>query len=222
MPRPIRGANALEALWLPPISAIFILMSDWSKRFSDARKAGYLEGQLLVATPSIGDDRFARTVIYMCAHDREHALGLVINRKLGSITFPQLLSQLEIKVAKPVRDIVVHSGGPVEDGRGFVLHSADYVQESTLIISETVALTATVDILKAIALGQGPSHSLLAIGCAGWGAGQLEHEIQMNGWLHTEADDELIFNTELSQKWSRAMSKIGVDVSMLSSDVGHA
>jgi putative transcriptional regulator len=197
-------------------------MSDWSKRFSDARKGGYLEGQLLLATPSIGDDRFARAVIYMCAHDRDHALGLVINRRLNSITFPQLLGQLEIKVNKPVKDIVVHSGGPVEEGRGFVLHSADYVQESTLIISETVALTATVDILRAIAVGEGPAHSLLALGYAGWGAGQLEREIQMNGWLHTEADDELVFHTELSQKWSRAMSKMGVDVSMLSSDVGHA
>ncbi|HKJ72517.1 MAG TPA: YqgE/AlgH family protein [Alphaproteobacteria bacterium] len=197
-------------------------MSDWSKRFSDARKAGYLDGQLLLATPSIGDDRFARTVIYMCAHDKDHALGLVINRRLNSLTFRQLLGQLDIDVGKPARDVVVHSGGPVEEGRGFVLHSADYVQESTLIISETVALTATVDILKAIAVGEGPTHSLLAIGCAGWGPGQLEQEIQMNGWLHTEADDELIFHTELSQKWSRAMSKIGVDVSMLSSDVGHA
>ncbi len=197
-------------------------MSDWSKRFSDARKGGYLEGQLLLATPTIGDERFARTVIYLWAHDRERALGLVINRRLSSITFPQLLGQLDIKVDKPVKDIVVHSGGPVEEGRGFVLHSADYVQESTLIISETVALTATVDILRAIAVGEGPAHSLLAIGCAGWGPGQLEQEIQMNGWLHTEADDELIFNTELSQKWSRAMSKIGVDVSMLSGDVGHA
>ncbi len=197
-------------------------MSDWSKRFSDAKRGGYLEGQLLLATPTIGDERFSRAVIYMCAHDREHALGIMINRRLNSITFPQLLSQLDITVDKPARDIVVHSGGPVEEGRGFVLHSADYVQESTLIISETIALTATVDILKAIARGRGPSHALLAIGCAGWGPGQLEQEIQMNGWLHTEADDELIFNTELNQKWSRAMSKIGVDVSMLSSDIGHA
>jgi putative transcriptional regulator len=146
----------------------------------------------------------------------------VINRRMPSVTFPQLLGQLGIKVGKPSRDVVVHFGGPVEEGRGFVLHSADYVQDSTLIISETIALTATVDVLKAIAAGEGPSHSLLAIGCAGWGPGQLESEIQMNGWLHTEPDDELIFHTELSQKWPRAMSKIGVDVSMLSSDVGHA
>lgn len=197
-------------------------MSDWSRRFSHARESGYLEGQFLVAMPTIGDERFARTVIYLWAHSAEGAMGIVVNRPLKMVTFPQLLKQLGIEVPHPSNEIVVHAGGPVEEGRGFVLHSADYVQDSTLIVSETIALTATLDVLRAIAEGKGPSQSLLAIGCAGWAPGQLESEIQANGWLHTEADDEILFKTELPQKWPRALAKIGVDVSMLSSAAGHA
>ncbi|MFQ5534845.1 MAG: YqgE/AlgH family protein [Sphingomonadales bacterium] len=182
----------------------------------------YLEGQLLLAMPTMSDPRFERSVIYLCAHSAEGAMGLVINKMVGNITFPQLLDQLDIEVEQPNEHILIHAGGPVEPTRGFVLHSADYVQESTLIVSETVALTATVDILKAIARNSGPQHSLLALGYAGWGPGQLDNEIQANGWLHTEADHELLFETEAQLKWPLAMAKLGVNVSMLSTEAGHA
>ena len=186
------------------------------------KEDGYLEGQLLLAMPNMGDPRFERSVIYMCAHTADGAMGLVINRLAGNITFPQLLEQLGIEVDAPNETIPIHAGGPVEPTRGFVLHSADYIQDATLVVSETVALTATADILKAIAQNSGPQYSLLALGYAGWGAGQLDMEIQANGWLHTEADDELIFCTDPNLKWPLAMAKLGVDVSMLSTEAGHA
>lgn len=185
-------------------------------------KEGYLEGQLLLAMPNIGDPRFERTAIYMCSHSSEGAMGLVINREIENINFGQLLEQLTIETEGPITDIPIHAGGPVETGRGFVLHSADYVQDTTLIVSETIALTATVDILRAIAEDRGPRNHLLALGYAGWAAGQLEMEIQANGWLSVRADEEIVFNTELEDKWPRAMAMLGVDLSMLSSEAGHA
>lgn len=183
---------------------------------------GYLEGQLILAMPGMTDPRFERAAIFLCSHSHEGAMGLVINRHLLSLTFSELLEQLEIDVNGPVLDIPVHAGGPVETGRGFVLHTADYVQDSTLVVSETVALTATVDILKAIAEGGGPRHRILALGYAGWAPGQLEHEIQENGWLSCPADEELVFATEPDDMWPRAMAMMGIDVSMLSSLSGHA
>lgn len=182
----------------------------------------YLDSKLLLAMPSMTDPRFDRSVIYICSHDESGAMGLVINQPFDSLTFEGLLDQLEIDVPDTVPPVTIHTGGPVEPGRGFVLHSADYVQESTLVVSETLALTATVDILTSLAQGRGPMHHLLALGYAGWGAGQLEAEIQANAWLTAEADDEIIFNTDLEQKWPRAMAKLGVNISMLSSDAGHA
>ncbi|TNE61837.1 MAG: YqgE/AlgH family protein [Alphaproteobacteria bacterium] len=182
----------------------------------------YLDNKLLLAMPGMMDPRFDRAVIYMCSHDESGAMGLVINQRFENLTFPSLLEQLQIEVSADVPETMVHAGGPVEPGRGFVLHSADFVQESTLIVSERLALTATVDVLKAIAEGTGPKHHLLALGYAGWGAGQLEQEIQGNSWLTAEADDEIIFNTELEQKWPRAMAMIGVNISMLSAETGHA
>lgn len=149
-------------------------------------------------------------------------MGLVINRPVDNLDFEQLLEQLSIDVSEPVVDTPIHAGGPVETGRGFVLHSADYVQESTLIVSETVALTATVDILRSMAVGKGPRHQLLALGYSGWGAGQLEHEIRANAWINAPADDEVIFNTLMDDKWPRAMAMLGIDISMLSTEAGHA
>lgn len=181
----------------------------------------YFENKLLLAMPAMTDPRFERSVIYICSHDEAGAMGLVINYALDQLSFESLLEQLEIEISADVPDVTVHAGGPVEPGRGFVLHSADYVQDSTLIVSQTLALTATVDVLKAIAEGHGPLHHLLALGYAGWGAGQLEREIQDNGWMIAEADDEIIFNTDLELKWPRAMAMLGVDVAMLSSDAGH-
>jgi putative transcriptional regulator len=187
----------------------------------------YLDGQLLVAMPIMTDKRFARSVIYMCAHSAEGAMGLIINQRAPHISFSELLEQLSIDGngrAKPdLSDIDVHVGGPVETGRGFVLHSADYyVEDSTLPIDDGVSLTATIDILKAIAGGKGPGRAILALGYAGWRPGQLESEIQANGWLHCPADLDLLFDRDLDQKYERAMSKIGIDPSHLVSEAGHA
>ena len=182
----------------------------------------YLTGQLIVAMPSMQDPRFARTVIYLCAHNEDAAMGLVVNRLIGSITFPDLLEQLEIEHDQADRDIRVHFGGPVESGRGFVLHSTDYEQDGTLKVTPDVALTATVDILRDMAQGHGPRRHLLALGYAGWGQGQLDAEIQSNSWLNVEADESLVFDTDLEGKWERAIAKLGVDFSMLSGDAGHA
>jgi len=183
---------------------------------------GYLEGQLLLAMPAMGDPRFERAVIFICAHSEDGAMGLVINRPTDQISFPDLLTQLAIEVKQPRTDVLVHAGGPVETTRGFVLHTADYVQDSSLVVSDSIVLTATVDILKAIAQNKGPRHSLLALGYAGWGPGQLDAEIQANGWLSLKADEDLVFEAPPAAKWDMAMGRLGVDVSLLSSDVGHA
>ena len=186
------------------------------------RSGDYLDGQLLVAMPGMQDKRFARTVIYMCAHNAEGAMGLVINRLAGAVTFPDLLQQLNIEAQGLNREIRIHFGGPVETGRGFVLHSGDYRHESTLDVDNEVGLTATIDILQDIANGRGPRQSLLALGYAGWSPGQLDHEIHANGWLHVAPDENLVFDDDLDGKWERAIAKLGIDPSLLSIDAGHA
>jgi putative transcriptional regulator len=182
----------------------------------------YLTGQLLVAMPQMRDPRFARSVIYMCAHSADGAMGLVVNRRVGSITFDDLLQQLNIGPNKRNDEIRVHFGGPVEQGRGFVLHSSDYLQTGSLRVDDQVALTATLDILKELAAGGGPRKSLLALGYAGWGPGQLDAEIQANGWLSVSSDEALVFDADLDHKWERAIGKIGIDFSQLSGEAGHA
>jgi putative transcriptional regulator len=179
-------------------------------------------GQLLVAMPQMQDPRFAKTVIYLCAHTPEGAMGLVLNKLVDSITFPDLLEQLSIEPAISGDEIRVHFGGPVESGRGFVLHTADYQREGTLPINSGIALTATVDILRDMARGSGPRQTLLALGYAGWGPGQLDAEIQANGWLQVPADEQLVFGQNLDAKWELAMAKLGIDFGRLSSDAGHA
>ena len=181
-----------------------------------------LSGQLLVAMPQMSDPRFARTVVYLCAHSSDGAMGLVVNRLIDSLTFSSLLSQLGVEAEGAPADMPVHFGGQVESSRGFVLHSADYLQDSTLVIDDEIALTATVDVLKAIARGNGPRHRVLALGYAGWAPGQLDAEIQANGWLLVPADLELVFGGENDAKWERAIAKIGIDLSLLSSEAGHA
>ncbi len=184
--------------------------------------SGYLTGQLLIAMPQMNDPRFERTVIYICAHTADGAMGLVVNREIEALTFPDLLKQLSID-AKVVDDkIQVLFGGPVETGRGFVLHSSDYVQNTTMLVDKRVGLTATMEVLKDIASGNGPKLNILALGYAGWGPGQLDAEIHANGWLSVPADDELVFDPDLDNKWERALAKIGVDFSMLSGEAGHA
>jgi len=185
---------------------------------------GYLTGQMLIAMPQMQDPRFARTVIYMCAHTADGAMGLVVNKLIDSVSFGELLEQLNIDRPGGSKspNIRVHFGGPVETGRGFVLHSADYAQEATLVIDDRIALTATVDILKAMAQGKGPHNSLLALGYAGWGPGQLDSEIQQNGWLCVPADDKLIFGSNLDSRWEDAMQKLGISIHMLSGEAGRA
>ncbi len=185
-------------------------------------KTPYLAGQLLVAMPGMHDPRFEKTVIYMCAHNADGAMGLVVNRALESLSFPDMLEQLGIESSGSGGRINIHFGGPVESGRGFVLHSRDYLQDATMIVDHDVALTATIDILKAMAGGEGPMESLLALGYSGWGPGQLDSEIMSNGWLNVPADGDLVFGADLDGKWDRAMGKIGIDPRMLSDEAGHA
>jgi len=193
-------------------------------------RRGYLDGQMLIAMPSMRDDRFSRTVIYVCAHSSEGAMGIVVNQVATNINFPDLLVQLEVIPAAeliqlPTRaeTVKVLKGGPVETGRGFVLHSADFfIENSTLPIDDGICLTATLDILKAIARGDGPASAVLALGYAGWAPGQLETEIQANGWLHCAADSDLVFGTDTEGKYEQALRKIGIHLGMLSSEAGHA
>jgi putative transcriptional regulator len=192
--------------------------------------SGYLDGQFLIAMPVMTDRRFARSVIYMCAHSEEGAMGLIVNYRASHISYPDLLGRLGIVtggaedgIPAEIMDRQVHVGGPVETGRGFVLHSADYhASDSTLAIDDAVSLTATIDILKAIASGHGPNQSILALGYAGWSAGQLETEIQANGWLHCPADLGILFDPDLDSKYARALAKIGIDPLHLVSESGHA
>ena len=184
-------------------------------------EAGSLKGQLLIAMPGMSDP-FDRSVIYMCAHTSDAAMGLVVNRLVDHISFRDLLEQLNIKLEAPALQIRVHFGGPVELGRGHVLHSADYRQNASMVVDGSVALTASVSVLKAIAKGEGPRHCLLALGYAGWGPGQLDAEIQANAWLHAPADEEIVFSTDLESKWQQAVETLGVDIGLLSSEAGHA
>lgn len=200
-----------------------------TRRAGLRRNRAFLDGQLLIAMPIMTDRRFQRSVVYMCAHTDDGAMGLVINQRAPNMAYPDLLERLGI-VTKDSREIVadlsnrtVHVGGPVETGRGFVLHTSDYNStDSTLQIDETVSLTATVDILRDIAAGTGPDRSILALGYASWGAGQLESEFAANGWLHCPADPELVFSTDIENKYNRALAKLGVDLARLVGDVGHA
>lgn len=194
------------------------------------KETGFLEGQLLVAMPRMSDRRFARSVIYMCAHSEEGAMGLIINQRASHITAPDLLERLGIatrsgndEVSGDILALPIQVGGPVETGRGFVLHSADYfAEDSTLAIESEICLTATIDILRAIAEGRGPNRALLALGYAGWSPGQLESEIHANGWLSCPADPDLVFASDLESKYARAMAKLGVNLSHLVNDAGHA
>ena len=185
---------------------------------------------MLIAMPAMNDERFARSVIYVCAHSQDGAMGIIVNHPVSNIDFPDLLVKLEVipaadRIQLPPRagSVKVLKGGPVETERGFVLHSSDFFMDnSTLPIDDGVFLTWTLDILKAIARGDGPASAILALGYAGWGAGQLESEIQQNGWLHCAADPELIFGANVEQKYQKALKKIGIDLGMLSSEAGHA
>jgi putative transcriptional regulator len=183
---------------------------------------GYMSGQLLVAMPAMQDPRFARSVICLCAHSSDGAMGIVLNKPLAGLSFDELLKQLNLDPVPPQRRIRLMSGGPVEGGRGFVLHTADWETEGSLRVNPEIALTASVDILKAIAGGGGPREGLLALGYAGWGPGQLETEIQQNAWLNVPLDEDLLFAAQPDLLWRQALAKLHVDPALLSDVAGHA
>jgi len=183
-----------------------------------------LTGKLLIAMPGMGDLRFGHAVVFICSHTDDGAMGLIINKPAEDVTFLDLLEHLDIKVAPSGRDTIpVHFGGPVESARGFVLHSAEYdSQLHSMKVCDRFSMTVTLDILEDIALNKGPEQALMMLGYAGWGPGQLENEIAMNGWLTTEADIDLVFGLEDSAKWSAALKSLGVDPLSLSASAGHA
>ena len=199
-----------------------------SKSRATAPADTFLNGQMLVAMPGMADERFSRSVIYLCAHSQDGAMGIVINHPARKVTFSEILVQLDVlgsdaDTGLKVNHVPVVRGGPVESGRGFVLHTTDYfVDNSTLPIDDAVSLTATLDVLRAIAHGKGPRQAVLALGYAGWSPGQLEAEIQENGWLNCPADPALLFDPALEGKYEMALRKIGIDPVMLSGEAGHA
>jgi putative transcriptional regulator len=190
-----------------------------------------LDGQLLIAMPGMADTRFARSLVYMCAHSPEEgAMGIVVNQPEPDLNMRDLLVQLEIvedagssQLAHKVDEIRVHRGGPVESGRGFVLHSADFMlDDASLRVGRNIGLTSTLEILRAIATGQGPQEAIFALGYAGWAPGQLENELGSNGWLNVPADDAILFDADIDSKYDRALAKLGIDPAMLSAEAGHA
>jgi putative transcriptional regulator len=181
-----------------------------------------LTGQVLIAMPQMNDPRFNQSVIFVCAHTSDGAMGIILNRPLKKPRFAELLRQLEIEPHPPSREIRLCTGGPVDNNRGFVLHSPDWVSDGSLDVDGNHVLTASMDILQAIAEGGGPRQCLLALGYAGWGAGQLDEEILQNAWLNAPADDQLLFDADHHSKWQRALAKLRINPAMLSGDAGHA
>lgn len=187
-----------------------------------------LEGQMLIAMPGIGDDRFERAIIYICAHNTDGAMGLIVNKISEELDFVDLLDQLNL--LERTQDGVVHApnlpvhfGGPVDTSRGFVLHNPEFFSDaSTFAINDTVAMTASLDVVRAIAKSPEPTQALFALGYAGWSPGQLEAEIANNGWLHCEADEDLLFGKSIEEKYTHALAKLGIDLSALSGEAGHA
>lgn len=180
-------------------------------------------GKILIAMPAMGDPRFAHSVVYMCVHSEEGAMGLIVNKPQPEIRFEALLEQLDIAKTEGVRDIRIHYGGPVDSTRGFVLHTQDYRSEmGTVEVDSGICMTATLDVLEDIAKGSGPKTSMLALGYAGWGAGQLESEIAQNGWLTCDPTDDIIFGRANEHKWTAALKVLGIDPVLLSATPGRA
>jgi len=183
----------------------------------------FLEGKLLIALPGMADPRFEKTVIFMCAHSSEGAMGIIINKAVEGLSFREMMDKLGIGVTAQTPESPILFGGPVETGRGFILHSGEFESEdSTLAVTEDISLTATLDILHAMAKGHGPQQALFALGYAGWDGGQIEDEIRANGWVHCDADTAIIFDHGLDDKWSRALKTLGIDMSGLSAHTGRA
>jgi len=188
-----------------------------------SKKDGYLSGQILIAMPQLKDSFFARAIVYVCAHNETGAMGIILNKALPSLTFKELFLQLGIEGgATPDLEDRLHFGGPVETTRGFVLHSPDHRRPDTIQMDQDVCLTTTVDIIADLAHGKGPKDKFVALGYAGWGAGQLDEEIRSNGWLNVEPDRALLYAPKLEKKWETAIEKIGINLETLSGDAGQA
>ncbi|MEL7106911.1 MAG: YqgE/AlgH family protein [Pseudomonadota bacterium] len=182
-----------------------------------------LTGKFLIAMPGMGDPRFEHGVVYLCSHSQEGAMGLIVNKPAEDLSTGDVLEKLEIEIRATRPTGLVHFGGPVETGRGFVLHSVDYDGgDGTLHVEDGIAMTATIGVLNDIAKGQGPAQSLLALGYAGWGPGQLESELVQNGWLTVDATSEIIFQADNATKWTAALGLLGVDALTLSAEGGRA
>lgn len=204
------------------------------KQLSRASR-GCLDGHFLIAMPGMNDERFERTVIFVCAHSEDGAMGFILNRP-QPVQFHELLDNLDLDsgdgtkergslkddVSECARDFPIQLGGPVDAGRGFVLHSDDYMSESTMPVNEDLCLTATVDILRAIKEGRGPRRGIMLLGYAGWAAGQLETEIAANTWLSCPGRDDLVFDQDHSGKYDRVLAHMGIHPAMLSNQAGHA
>lgn len=184
----------------------------------------FLEGKILIALPGMPDPRFERSVIFMCAHSLEKgAMGIIVNKAIEGFSFRELAKTLDVKVGTQTPEAPVHYGGPVATGQGFVLHTSEYEgRQSTPPISAGISLTSTVDILRAIADGNGPQKSMFALGYAGWEPGQIEAEIQDNGWVHCDSDAGIVFGDDLDAKWATALKKLGINASLLSAEAGRA
>ncbi|WFR96038.1 YqgE/AlgH family protein [Rhizobium tumorigenes] len=201
-------------------------MSLSTLKYKGAR--GFLDGQFLIAMPGMADSNFARTVVYICAHSDAGAMGFIINRS-QNLSFTDVLLHLDmiktddaIMLPDRARSFPIQTGGPVESGRGFVLHSDDYKSESSIAVTDEINLTATLDIIRAISNGNGPKKATMLLGYAGWSAGQLEAEVTNNGWLNCAPSEDLIFDRSLDDKYERALALLGVTPAMLSSEAGHA
>lgn len=180
------------------------------------------QNQLLIATPALKDPRFDRALVFICGHDKKGAMGIVVNKWVSGLLLSDMLGQMNIPHEDPGYNPPVHFGGPVEIGRGFVVHTTDYLHESSTKVSADIALTATVDVLHVIGSKKRPEKSLLALGYSGWGSGQLEGEIQHNSWLQIQAEQDLVFSENVDGSWQKAIKKLGFDPGMLSEEAGHA
>ena len=204
------------------------------KNFLESTKINDLSGQLLISLPNISDPRFEKSVIYICSHTSEGAIGITLNQRIGTLSYDNFFNKI-VRDIKPKKslfkrkynhknkdDISLYFGGPVESTRGFILHSGEYKVNDTLMIGKKIGLTTDIDIIRDIAYGDGPKKSLFALGYAGWSSGQLEREFEENSWLNIPADDDLIFNKNNQKKWEQAIRKIGADPSMISNKIGNA
>lgn len=184
----------------------------------------FLAGKLIIAMPTMSDPRFKRSVVCICAHNEDGAIGIIINKIIESLSFSKIIKQLKLKKNRTKSDYKDHIyfGGPVETERGFILHSADYSSENSTSINSEISMTASTEILQALIDGNGPNKSIVALGYAGWGPGQLDTEIQSNAWLSVESDLELVFSAKTAEKWDMALEKIGVNPALLSTEAGRA